>query len=917
MCKLNNSNFIFLLKEWPILYQLANFAEEYLYYDANSAIIKLRIFAEEITDRIFVYENLEIPEEDNQFNKLNYLERKNICPPEILKILHTIRKNGNQAVHDLYDSEDDAKTLLSLAYKLGVFFARKYSNKNVEINDFILPKKEKQTIDLEEIESLYEKKLKKLEKKITNSSIKNNYSINEFKKNKNDDLKIEFSTDEKKKILNDKYSKLMKIYNGNRKFITTHNTKDRKLKGIWKLVKKSFHKRDCIAYFGYPLYNYISDKSREIDILIIDREYGIILLNINRRNNRKHQKEKVGLEKEIKEEIEIAKKQLLAVLNYCDREKELFRKIGGRAALITPNINSDSASAAEPLKSDIIFADYLNDDDFFKQIKHNKNEIKSKKITNQMWKKLLSAVTGQNTYQDSVTVYNDNLKIRDTVKKIINKEIYQVDLQQEGIAKTIAPGPQRIRGIAGSGKTVVMAQKAAHMHLKHPDWEIAFIFFTRSLYDSVISEIKKWIKHFSNSQKEYIPSADNKLQILHAWGSQNQQGFYRLFCRENKLNFYHAGNSALGNRSPNLKLIKACQLTLREAEDIKESYDAILIDEAQDLISDSEDLKYQDKQPFFWLAYKSLKKVEATEEKRLIWAYDEAQTLNSLKAPTAAELFGSDPKFRKLVSGFHSGGIPKSEIMSKCYRTPGPILTAAHALGMGLLREDGMLTGFTTQEDWTNIGYEVEKGSFNPPGQEIILKRSKETTPNKVPDLWDGSIIDLNIYNNREDELKALVKNIKYNLAVDRLKKSRDILIIALGDYRDSTKLQNKIAQKIKANKIDFFIPKAIKKNQLDLSNYYKTNPNNFWHKGAVTISNIFRAKGNESYMVYLLGLDHIAEAEAEVAMRNQLFVALSRSKGWVSVSGIGKYDFYKEFKTVLKSGSRFKFIYKRPKSRN
>lgn len=66
---MNKSNFIFLKRKWPVLYQLASFAEEYLYYDTNSAIIKLRIFAEEITDRIFAYEKLEVPEEDNQYIK--------------------------------------------------------------------------------------------------------------------------------------------------------------------------------------------------------------------------------------------------------------------------------------------------------------------------------------------------------------------------------------------------------------------------------------------------------------------------------------------------------------------------------------------------------------------------------------------------------------------------------------------------------------------------------------------------------------------------------------------------------------------------------------------------------------------------------------------------------------------------------
>ena len=55
----------------------------------------------------------------------------------------------------------------------------------------------------------------------------------------------------------------------------------------------------------------------------------------------------------------------------------------------------------------------------------------------------------------------------------------------------------------------------------------------------------------------------------------------------------------------------------------------------------------------------------------------------------------------------YKGGINKSEIMHRCYRTPGEILTAAHAIGMGLLRPDGILSGLTRKKEWKSIGYEV------------------------------------------------------------------------------------------------------------------------------------------------------------------------------------------------------------------
>ena len=61
-------------------------------------------------------------------------------------------------------------------------------------------------------------------------------------------------------------------------------------------------------------------------------------------------------------------------------------------------------------------------------------------------------------------------------------KMYDLDIQQETIAKAIPPGPQRIRGIAGSGKTVLICQRAAIMHLRNPNSEnSSCIFHTKSL----------------------------------------------------------------------------------------------------------------------------------------------------------------------------------------------------------------------------------------------------------------------------------------------------------------------------------------------------------------------------------------------------------------------------------------------------
>ncbi|MBD2532540.1 hypothetical protein H6G97_24340 [Nostoc flagelliforme FACHB-838] len=54
---------------------------------------------------------------------------------------------------------------------------------------------------------------------------------------------------------------------------------------------------------------------------------------------------------------------------------------------------------------------------------------------------------------------------------------------------------------------------------------------------------------------------------------------------------------------------------------------------------------------------------------------------------------------------------------------------------------------------------------------------------------------------------------------------------------------------------------------------------------------------------------------ESDIKLRNQLFVALTRSRAWVNLSGVdGNYPFYEEFRRVMESGNSFQFAYYPPK---
>jgi superfamily I DNA and RNA helicase len=246
--------------------------------------------------------------------------------------------------------------------------------------------------------------------------------------------------------------------------------------------------------------------------------------------------------------------------------------------------------------------------------------------------------------------------------------------------------------------------------------------------------------------------------------------------------------------------------------------------------------------------------------------------------------------------------------MSRCYRTPMPILTAAHAIGMGLLRPKGMVSGLTTQDDWRNLGYEVE-GDFRKEGNFITVRR---TAHSHLHMLDSSDLLRFVTHNSRQQELEALVANIKRDIGED-VKASREILVVVVGHPSEAKGLQQSVAEHLHAHSIDYYLPSAPKANTLDLSDWRKQKPDQFWHEGAVTISRIHQAKGNEADVVYLIGLDSVAEREHLPEYRNQVFVALTRTRAWVQVSGVGDYPFFNEFHQVMAAKGEYTFRFKRP----
>ena len=101
-------------------------------------------------------------------------------------------------------------------------------------------------------------------------------------------------------------------------------------------------------------------------------------------------------------------------------------------------------------------------------------------ISDLEWRHARSVLQGASALKSGITSAPRIVPTLGEAVKVLDRQIALLDDEQEKVALQIAPGPQRIRGLAGTGKTVLLAMKAANAHLHFPDQMILFTFSNRS-----------------------------------------------------------------------------------------------------------------------------------------------------------------------------------------------------------------------------------------------------------------------------------------------------------------------------------------------------------------------------------------------------------------------------------------------------
>ena len=93
------------------------------------------------------------------------------------------------------------------------------------------------------------------------------------------------------------------------------------------------------------------------------------------------------------------------------------------------------------------------------------------------------------------------------------------------------------------------------------------------------------------------------------------------------------------------------------------------------------------------------------------------------------------------------------------------------------------------------------------------------------------------------------------------------------------------------------------------------TEPDIFFDqdRDSITFTGIYRAKGNEAGMVYVINAQDCHKTTRDLAnVRNRLFTAITRSKAWVRVLGIGSSmeELKKEYDKLKEKNFELQFTY-------
>ncbi|GAC1634306.1 MAG: hypothetical protein NVS4B11_36130 [Ktedonobacteraceae bacterium] len=276
------------------------------------------------------------------------------------------------------------------------------------------------------------------------------------------------------------------------------------------------------------------------------------------------------------------------------------------------------------------------------------------------------------------------------------------------------------------------------------------------------------------------------------------------------------------------------------------------------------------------------------------------QSLSSLEIPKPENLFGTNKDGSPLVSlagEDYPGSIEKDIVLHRSYRCPQPVLMLAHAIGLGIHNPNGGPVQMLEDKGyWEAIGYEVESGRLQK-DEDVVIFRPAINSPNRIYEIYNKqNLVTTTVFQDRNSELDWIADSVRKDVKVENVP-PRQIVVISL-DTSKSRDYLTGLQRRLVSYGIASTIPGII------------DDTSAFAEAGKVTLSTVYRAKGNESHIVYILSFDSLYDYLEGIGNRNRAFASITRSKAWVRITGTGKkMEMARtEINKILADIPRFKF---------
>lgn len=603
---------------------------------------------------------------------------------------------------------------------------------------------------------------------------------------------------------------------------------------------------NAALYYDFPTYSDYETVTYKPDALLVSPYHGVMAIRFVDGNA------VARMSSEAREEIDEALGQFCSILiGRFLKSKSLRRNRSALSFNVLPVIfcpNSGAQALFNEAEAEVVtslqaFEDLLQDSVI-------------ERLDEELLLEARSVLEGAKalTRNNKRTVEDPNRQRAAAALAKLESEITNFDQKQRRAALVTVNGPQRIRGLAGSGKTVILAMKAAHLHMTRPDERILITFFTKSLRSPIKDLVTRFYRHY----KEVDPDWDY-IHIRHGWGGSSSSGTYADACRRagrTPRSFLSARDNAPRGEDP---FNFACKELLSRGA-VEPFYDHILIDEGQDFPQGFYELCFE-------LAYGE------ADFKNIVWAYDELQNILDVTMRSPEELFGESAKGVPKISLERAErnlplGATNDTVLSKCYRNQREVLLVAHALGFGIYSDIVQL--LESPDHWRDVGYEVNVSDFEV-GDQVEILRPVENSPLSLSGEKLPPIIEYFCANGVDAEVTWIIDQIELFLAEGL--QPEDILVVAMDDryMRHYFKL---ISAQLAGN--------GISSNNIHADPYSEPP---FTIAGKITMSTVYRAKGNEAAVVFVLGVDALNTRLR--AHRNKLFAAFTRTKAWLRISGL------------------------------